>query len=100
MKSLKVALLQLMPGRNDEDNLQKGLAACRQAHDAGADIALFPEMWSTGYHIPRDADTLKAAAVPSGGAFVTAFGRLAAELQMAIGVTFLEIGRASCRERV
>lgn len=90
MKSLKVALLQLMPGRNDEDNLQKGLAACRQAHDAGADIALFPEMWSTGYHIPRDADALKAAAVPSDGAFVTAFGRLAAELQMAIGVTFLE----------
>ncbi len=90
MKSLKVALLQLMPGRNDEDNLQKGLAACRQAHDAGADIALFPEMWSTGYHIPQDADALKEAAVPPDGAFVAAFGRLAAELQMAIGVTFLE----------
>ena len=90
MKSLKVALLQLMPGRNDQDNLQKGLAACRQAHDAGADIALFPEMWSTGYHIPQDADALKEAAVPPDGAFVTAFGRLAAELQMAIGVTFLE----------
>lgn len=90
MKSLKVALLQLMPGRNDQDNLQKGLAACRQAHDAGADIALFPEMWSTGYHIPQDADALKEAAVPPDGAFVAAFGRLAAELQMAIGVTFLE----------
>ncbi len=27
-------------------NLVKGLDFCRQAHNMGADIALFPEMWS------------------------------------------------------
>ena len=56
----------------------------------GADIALFPEMWSNGYHIPVNREALKAEAVDAGGEFVAAFGRLAAELDMAVAVTFLE----------
>ena len=42
MSMLKIALLQIAPGLTLEENLQKGLSACRQAHQMGADIALFP----------------------------------------------------------
>lgn len=48
MNLLNIALLQILPQNTLEENLQKGLEACRQAQKAGADIALFPEMWSTG----------------------------------------------------
>ncbi len=90
MKTITIALLQLMPGKSIKENLQKGLDACRQAKVMGADIALFPEMWSTGYGIPENLDILKQSAIPKGGPFVTAFSNLAKELNMAIAVTFLE----------
>lgn len=90
MKKLTVALLQLLPGDTGEETRQKGMAACRRAKEMGADIALFPEMWSNGYHIPVNREALKAEAVDAGGEFVAAFGRLAAELDMAVAVTFLE----------
>ena len=62
-----------------------------ESEEDGADIALFPEMWSNGYNIyGRPAEEWKAEAVPSGGSFVRSFQRLAGELEMAIGVTLLE----------
>jgi predicted amidohydrolase len=90
MENLKVALLQLLPEKTLEGNLQKGLEACKRAKEMGADIALFPEMWSTGYCIPTDIEELKAKAVSADSEFVQTFGRLAKELNMAIGITFLE----------
>ena len=90
MKSLKVALLQLLPENTLEGNMKKGMDFCRKAKAMGADIALFPEMWSSGYHIPEDTEELKAAAVSSDSEFVRAFGELANELHMAVGITFLE----------
>lgn len=90
MHSLKVALLQLLPGHTQAENLQKGLDACRKAKAMGADIALFPEMWNTGYFIPQDAAVLRAAAVSADSDFVRAFSDAARELQMAVAVTFLE----------
>ncbi len=90
MKALTIAFLQILPGSSGTDALERGMAACRKAKELGADIALFPEMWSNGYHIPKDMEKLQAEAIPAGGTFVTAFGMLAAELDMAIAVTFLE----------
>lgn len=91
MKTLKIALLQIAPCGALEGNLEKGLAACRRAGGLGADIALFPEMWSNGYRIyGRPVDQWKAEAIPAHSEFVSAFGALARELHMAIGVTFLE----------
>lgn len=90
MKNLKVALLQIMPEDSLEDNLQKGLEYCRKSKEMGADIVLFPEMWSVGYNIPEDIDELKTSAVSSDSTFVNSFGKLAKELNMAIGITFLE----------
>lgn len=90
MDSLKVALLQLMPEGTLDGNLHKGLEYCRKAKDMGADIALFPEMWSAGYIIPDDIDELNDSAVSADSAFVNSFGKLAKDLNMAIGITFLE----------
>lgn len=87
---LKIALLQLLPGSTLEEQFQKGKTACEKAKVLGADIALFPEMWSDGYSIPQDTDELKRLAVSSESDFVRGFGKLAAELQIAIGITFLE----------
>ena len=87
---IRIAFLQLLPEEDLAGQLKKGLAACREAKDRGADIALFPEMWSSGYRIPQDAGALEALAVEAEGDFVSAFGALAAELDMAVGVTFLE----------
>ncbi len=91
MNILNIALLQIAPCGNLEKNLEKGMDACRRAKEAGADIALFPEMWSNGYNIyNRPADEWTAEAIPSDGDFVNAFGRLAQELEMSIGITLLE----------
>lgn len=91
MLHFKVAMLQLMPEATQQENLKKGLSACRQAKAMGADLALFPEMWNIGYRLPVGSpEALKAAAIPANGPFVQAFGQLARELDMAIGVTFLE----------
>lgn len=48
MGMLNVALAQILPGKTLEENREIGLDACRKAKAAGADIVLFPEMWSSG----------------------------------------------------
>lgn len=90
MKVLNVALLQLLPEKTLEKNREKGLAACRKAKELGADIALFPEMWSDGYEIPGDVEALKKLAIPADGEFAGAFAACAKELGMAVGITLLE----------
>lgn len=87
---MKIALLQILPAGSEEENRNKGAEYCRRAKAAGADIALFPEMWSCGYRIPESAAELQALALPADGEFVCSFGELARELQMAVGITFLE----------
>lgn len=87
---LKLALMQLLPTDSLEGQYQKAAETCRKAKEMGADIALFPEMWSCGYRIPEDIGELKALATPADGEWVAAFGELARRLEMAIGVAFLE----------
>lgn len=117
MTTLTVALLQLAPpGHGLRANLATGDAACRRAKALGADIALFPEMWSNGYRPavtdetsgdryrhPRLWDDAPSApplpapgtvwgdeAITRDGPFVAHFRELAAELDMAIALTYLE----------
>jgi len=90
MTNLKIALLQLIPEGTLDGNRNKGLEYCRKAKEMGADIALFPEMWSVGYVIPEDVTELVAGSVSADDEFVRSFGDLAKELGMAIGITFLE----------
>lgn len=88
---LKIALLQIAPGKTLEDNLEKGIVYCQKAKEKGADIALFPEMWSNGYNIyNRSVREWKKEAIPVDSAFVQSFGSLAKRLNMAIGITLLE----------
>ena len=91
MNTLKIALLQIAPTGSSEGNLKKGIAACREAKAMGADIALFPEMWSCGYDIcePPPAEWL-CKAINLNSEFAAKFQALAAELDMAIAVTLLE----------
>ncbi len=90
MSHLTLALLQLLPGDTRDESLRLGLEACRRAKSLGADLALFPEMWSCGYRLTDDPEKNADMAIPADGPFVRAFGALAKELDMAVGVTFLE----------
>ena len=97
MAILKIALLQMFAhGPDQEANLLKGEQFCRQAKEQGADIALFPEMWSNGYHIPAKGASPEAIrlwkkqAIGPRSPFVSHFRKLAAELDMAIALTTLE----------
>lgn len=87
---IKIALLQLLPGDTLDEQLQNGIRACEEAKNLGADIALFPEMWSDGYRIPQDAEQLEKLVIKKDSDFVKSFGNLAEKLQMAIGITILE----------
>jgi predicted amidohydrolase len=95
MGQLKIALLQMTSCGADQDgNLAKGEAFCRQAHAMGADISLFPEMWNIGYTAcPQDQsgrEKWQAQGVSRDGKFVAHFRALAKELNMAIAITYLE----------
>ena len=90
MANFNIALLQIDSSTDLAANLEKGITACRKAKDMGADLALFPEMWSCGYTIPEDPDALKKLSIPTDHDFVQKFGKLAKELDMAIGITLLE----------
>ncbi|HEY9078081.1 MAG TPA: carbon-nitrogen hydrolase family protein [Anaerolineaceae bacterium] len=94
--NLSIALLQLMPVENDlQANLVKGEAACRQARQMGADLALFPEMWSIGYpnvqyQDPQAVAAFQSLAITEQDVFVRHFCGLARELEMAIVLTYLQ----------
>jgi N-carbamoylputrescine amidase len=102
---IKVALLQMnSAGADLKESLKKGEEYCRHAKELGADIALFPEMWSVGYtefHLP-DAnpeeiqknpltfDDWKNKAIDNNSFFINYFQKLAKELNMSIVITYLE----------
>ena len=91
MNLLKIALLQIAPCKTLKENLDKGIRYCTEAKEKGADIALFPEMWSSGYRIyDRPVEEWKAEAISADSDFVQAFGELAGTLHMAVGITLLE----------
>jgi N-carbamoylputrescine amidase len=96
---LRIALLQLAgSGYDRQAGLEHGLAACRRAAAAGADIALFPELWSTGYAFSDgELERWRAQAITRDDPWVVAHADLAAELSMAIAVTYLERSPAGLR---
>lgn len=97
---LSIAFLQLLPEGSLQENLNKGVAACREAKERGADIALFPEMWSTGYRFPHDMKALHELAISEESMFIKRFSETAAKLDMAIAITFLEEHKPKPRNTV
>lgn len=93
---IKVALLQMTGcGADIEANTAIADSFCRKAKSMGADIALFPEMWSIGmtFFDPGEADNRKrweSLAISQNDSYITHFRALAEELKMAIAVTYLE----------
>lgn len=106
MGIIKVALLQMTGCGHDRDaNLAKGDAFCRRARTMGADVALFPEMWSVGmtfYDPKREGDRQRwqALAISRDDPFIIHFRNLARELNMAIALTYLEKWNGSPRDSV
>lgn len=96
----QVALLQMISEKSQRDNLKKGIAFCRRAKEMGADIALFPELWNTGYSIAEDLDALNQSAITTDSLFIHEFENLAKELNMAIAITYLEKHAPSPRNTV
>ena len=90
MQIFRVALLQMTAGSSQEENRRKGLDWCRRAKAMGADLALFPEMWNTGYAMTEDEQALRQNAIGRDSGFVRAFQEAAKELDMAVAITYLE----------
>jgi N-carbamoylputrescine amidase len=103
---IKVALLQMIGcGIDKSASLSKGDEFCRRAHAMGADIALFPEMWSVGmtFYDPKregDRELWQALAISRDDSFIVHFRTLARELNMAIAVTYLEKWNGAPRNSV
>lgn len=92
---LTIGLLQMTPAATVGEAIAKAERFCRDAHRQGADIVVFPELWSEGYHrfAADDIDArgrFLASAISPEGDYVRHFQRLAAELGMAIVPTLLE----------
>ena len=92
---LRIALIQPYSIKDQQENLDKGLAYCRKAKEGGADIVLFPELYNIGYRSidfgSKDAMTeWKKMAVPADGDFVNRFREIAEKLDIAVMITFLE----------
>ena len=92
----KIALLQMIGcGADMNANLAKAGVFCRRAKAMGADIALFPEMWSVGMtffdsKLADDRRRWESLAISQNDSFITHLQALAEELTMAIAITYLE----------
>jgi len=89
MTPFTVALLQILPCKTMQENLDKGLDACRKAKQMGADLALFPELWQIGYTYQY---MFSRYAMDHNHPFIQAFCAEAKKLNMAIALTYLGAG--------
>lgn len=102
---IRIAMLQMNPeGYDVHANMLKGEEFCREAKEMGADLVLFPEIWSIGYSryhwegaekyspekYPLSFEAWKNTALDEQSAYVQHFKNLAKDLDMAIAITYLE----------
>ena len=103
---INIALLQMTGcGLDREASRKKGELFCRRAQELGADIALFPEMWSTGmtFYDPKrneERERWQTEAIARDDPFIEHFRSLAKELNMAIALTYLETWKGAPRNSV
>lgn len=93
--TLRIALVQPEKIADQAVNLKNGELFCRQAKEKDADIVVFPEMYNIGYNSvdfnePGALENWKALAIGSEDPFLDRFKILAAELDLAILITYLE----------
>lgn len=107
MKNLKIALIQAEQIQwNIDLALKKGIEYCNQSKEMGADIVLFPEMYSIGYQPPFERafdypdeaghnDEImrwKSLSIDEDSDFIYKFRKCAKELDIAIVITYLKKG--------
>lgn len=103
---INVALLQMTGcGIDKPASLDKGDKFCRLARSLGADIALFPEMWSIGMtffdpQLQGDRERWLDHALAQDDPFILHFRDLARELKMAIALTYLQKWEGAPRNSV
>ncbi len=86
MNLFTIALLQLQAPSTLQESLNKGLEACHKAKSSGADLALFPELWSIGYDTKR---MTPEQALSQEDPYIQAFCAAAQQLNIAIALTYL-----------
>ena len=110
--TLKVALIQKSAAPNDPDkNMELGISYLEKAKELGADLALFPEMWSTGYaepffdalnypdnrHYVYERQKWSELALTPSDSFVQAFCNTAKKLSIGVVLTGLFSGKKAPR---
>lgn len=104
--SMNIALLQMTGcGLDKQGSLNKGDKFCRQARSLGADIALFPELWSIGMtffdpNLHGHRERWYDHALDHNDPFILHFRTLARELKMAIALTYLQKWEGAPRNAV
>lgn len=84
MKTI-VALAQIEIVLADvESNLQQAQQSIQQAAESGAELILFPELWTTGYDLPRRAELVKA-----NQPVLAEIARLSAQYNITIGGSWI-----------
>lgn len=99
MTVFRIALLQSAASGGDlEASRREGLRLCAEAADLGADLCLFPEMWSIGYSIIDPGFVAwDELALTLDDPYVQDFRDLARSRGVGIGLTFLERSPAGYR---
>jgi len=85
----KVAGIQMTPIMNNVDvNLKRGINFIKEACKNEVDLIVFPEMWTTGYHLSKQA--FSNLAETGNGKTVSAISEQAANFNCAIICPFIE----------
>lgn len=87
--NLRVALCQIDNLDNIDCTLEKGLDAVNEAYKNGADIAVFPEMFSNGYKMSYDINEMEKLGIPKDHYFIKRFADAARKLSIAVCITYL-----------
>jgi predicted amidohydrolase len=104
--TFKIALLQISPcGSEQGRNLAKGLECCRRASALGADLVVFPELWSVGSAEslvagPNQQRLWDESAIDRDSTFIRRFTDEARKLRMNIAITYLEVAYPKPRNSV
>lgn len=87
---IKIGIVQMNATNNIEENIKLGIAYCKKCTEKQADIIVFPEMWSTGYYIPKNKEELNQYAITVDSEYLKSFQKVAKEYKVSILITFLE----------
>jgi predicted amidohydrolase len=92
--NLRIALLQMLPGNNPEENFEIATKGVIEAVQNKADIVLLPELWNVGYASPDEyqagPEEWERSSYALGDTRFSQYASLAKEKNIAIGLAFLE----------